>query len=74
MNKTRVLKYSFLKNAKDRTMVYNIEKYYLIFSQNNIFFVNSTLRMVPEIWSVTDRSFCHLGPFFAPLPPLNLKN
>ena len=49
MNKTRVLKYSFLKNAKDRTMVYNIEKYYLIFSQNNIFFVNSTLRMVPEI-------------------------
>ena len=28
--------------------------------------------MVPEIWSVTDRIFCHLGSFFALLPyPLN---
>ena len=25
--------------------------------------------MVPEIWSVTDRIFCHYGPFFALLPP-----
>ena len=25
--------------------------------------------MVPEIWSVTDRIFCHFGPFFALLPP-----
>ena len=25
--------------------------------------------MVPEIWSVTDRMFCHYGPFFALLPP-----
>ena len=25
--------------------------------------------MVPEIWSAPDRIFCHLGPFFAPLPP-----
>ena len=33
--------------------------------------------MVPEIWSVTDRIFCHFGLFFAflPLPPPNnLKN
>ena len=35
--------------------------------------------MVPEIWSVTDRIFCHFGPFFAllapsPLPPDNSKN
>ena len=25
--------------------------------------------MVPEIWSATDRIFCHYGPFFALLPP-----
>ena len=25
--------------------------------------------MVPEIWSMTDRIFCHFGPFFALLPP-----
>ena len=25
--------------------------------------------MVPEIWGVTDRIFCHFGPFFALLPP-----
>ena len=25
--------------------------------------------MVPEIWSTTDRNFCHSGPFFALLPP-----
>ena len=25
--------------------------------------------MVPEIWSVIDRIFCHYGPFFALLPP-----
>ena len=30
--------------------------------------------MVPEIWSVTDRIFCNFGPFFALLPPDNLKN
>ena len=24
--------------------------------------------MVPEIWSVTERIFCHFGPFFALLP------
>ena len=30
--------------------------------------------MVPEIWSAIDRIFCHFGPFFALLPPNNLKN
>ena len=25
--------------------------------------------VVPEIWSTTDRIFCHSGPFFALLPP-----
>ena len=25
--------------------------------------------MVPEIWSTTDRIFCHSGLFFALLPP-----
>ena len=25
--------------------------------------------MVPQIWSATDRIFCHFGPFFALLPP-----
>ena len=30
--------------------------------------------MVPEIWSATDRSFCHVGPFFLLLTPNNLKN
>ena len=29
--------------------------------------------MVPEIWSVTDRTFCHFGPFFPFNPPNNLK-
>ena len=31
--------------------------------------------MVPEIWSMTDRSFCHFGPFFALLlpPPLTTQ-
>ena len=27
-----------------------------------------------EIWSAMDRIFCHFGPFFALLPPNNLKN
>ena len=30
--------------------------------------------MVPEIWSVTDRIFCHLGLFLFLLPPYNPKN
>ena len=37
--------------------------------------------MVTEIWSATDRIFCHFGPFFAlysppppPTHPNNLKN
>ena len=25
--------------------------------------------MVPEIWSVTDKIFCHFWPIFAPIPP-----
>ena len=25
--------------------------------------------MVPEIWSTTERIFCHFGPLFALLPP-----
>ena len=31
--------------------------------------------MVPEIWSETERIFCHFGPFFALLhpPPLKIK-
>ena len=28
--------------------------------------------MVPEIWSTTDRMFCHSGPFFAILPSFAL--
>ena len=27
--------------------------------------------MVPEIWSATDRFFCHYGLFFALLPPMD---
>ena len=32
--------------------------------------------MVPEIWSATDRIFCHYGPFFPllPLPLLDREN
>ena len=30
--------------------------------------------MVPEIWSTTDRIFCHFGPFFALLPHNNPEN
>ena len=31
--------------------------------------------MVPEIWSITDRIFCHFGPSFTPPPPpKNLKH
>ena len=30
--------------------------------------------MVPEILSATDRIFCHSGPFFAPLPLMDLEN
>ena len=30
--------------------------------------------MVPEIWSMTEIIFCHLGPFFALLPPNNPEN
>ena len=29
--------------------------------------------MVPDIWSVTDRIFCHFGPFFALLSPLTTR-
>ena len=27
--------------------------------------------MVPEVWSTTDRLFCHFRPFFALLPPMD---
>ena len=30
--------------------------------------------MVSEIWTVTDRIFCHFGPFFPLLPPNKPKN
>ena len=30
--------------------------------------------MVPEIWSVTDKIFCHFWPIFAPIPPMNPEN
>ena len=30
--------------------------------------------MAPEIWSATDRTFCHFGPFFASYPTNNPKN
>ena len=30
--------------------------------------------MVPEIWSVADKSFCHYGPFFAFFPPMDPEN
>ena len=30
--------------------------------------------MVPQIWSATDRTFCHFGQFFALLPPNYPKN
>ena len=30
--------------------------------------------MVPEIWSATDIIFCHSGPFFALLPPMDPEN
>ena len=32
--------------------------------------------MIPEIWSATDRTFTHFGPFFAllPLPPPENQN
>ena len=30
--------------------------------------------MVLEIWSMTDRIFCHFGQFFALLPSKNAKN
>ena len=30
--------------------------------------------MVPEIWSMTDRIFCHFGPFLYFYPPNNPKN
>ena len=30
--------------------------------------------MIPEIWSLTDRIFCHFGLFFAFLPPNNPEN
>ena len=29
--------------------------------------------MVPEIWSVTNRTFCHIGPFFCPFTPLTAE-
>ena len=30
--------------------------------------------MVPKIWNLLDRSFCHFGPFYTFLSPSNLKN
>ena len=32
-------------------------------------YICTTWYIVPEIWSATDRIFCHSGPFFAHLPP-----
>ena len=30
--------------------------------------------MVPEIWSATNKIFCHFGPFFPFYPPNKIKN
>ena len=30
--------------------------------------------MVPEIWSQTDRIFCHFGPFFTLIPSNDSEN
>ena len=30
--------------------------------------------MVPEIWSATDRTFCHSGPFLPFYPPIDPEN
>ena len=30
--------------------------------------------MTPEIWSVTDRTFCHFGQFFELLPQTQKKS
>ena len=35
--------------------------------------INDIWCMVPKIWSLSDRSFCHFGPFYALLSPSNLK-
>ena len=32
------------------------------------------MHMVPEIWSVTDKFFCHFGPFLLFYHPNNPKN
>ena len=29
--------------------------------------------MVPEIWSTTDIIFCHSGPFFTLIPPMDTE-
>ena len=52
--------------------IFKIEKntwrYYIIL---HICTIND---MVPETWSATDRIFCHSGPFFALLLPMNPDN
>ena len=30
--------------------------------------------MLPEVWSATDRIFCHFGPLLAFYPPSNSEN
>ena len=55
-------KSKFWKNEKIGWRYYYFIQVYL--------YINDIWCMVPEIWSVSDRSFCHFGPFHALLPPL----
>ena len=58
------------KNPKNQ----NFEKMKKI-AEDIIILHNCTNRgTVPEIWSETDRIFCHFGPFFAFITPNNWEN
>ena len=49
--------------------VYHLASCYIFLSYMTIIWFT-----VPEIWSATDKSFCHFGPFFVLLPRNNQEN
>ena len=53
----------FWENEKNSWRYYQFTKKYHKWQSYHVWFLSL------EIWNVTDRIFCHFGPFFALLPP-----
>ena len=65
INDNQMMRYWARKNLKNASRYYHF---------THVYYKLQSWCMVPEISSVTDRIFCHFGPFFAHLPLKNPNN